>query len=154
MEAGGFGHSIDPTPTADGLDTTASEILSYLVRDFVHALPGIRNRLADAGMTETGLRGALLGPRSPVALAREAWRAYRDPQPGRPRKTAIATAFQVAELQGLLRTVPLPELPDGVAGTLRDDAVAQVSAVLEELVAGLPPTERTEVVCAYLGVDR
>ena len=154
VEAGGFGHSIDPTPTVDGRDTAASEILSYLVRDFVHALPGIRNRLAEAGMTETGLRGALLGPRSPVALAREALRAYREPQPGRPHKTAIATAFQVAELQALLRTVPLPELPDGVGGTLRDDAVAQVSAVLDELVAELPRTERTEVVCAYLGIDR
>lgn len=108
VEAKGFGHSIDPTPSADGPDTTASEILSYLVRDFVHALPGIRNRLTDAGVTETGLRGALLGPRSPVALAREAVRAYKEPQPGRPRKTMIATAFQIAELRACFGPCPFP----------------------------------------------
>ena len=154
VEARGFGHSIDPIPTKDEQDTTGTDILSYLVRDFVHALPGIRNRLADAGMTETGLRAALLGHRSPVALAREALRAYHDPQPGRPFKTAIATTFQVAELQRLLQTVPLPELPDGITDTLRDEAIAEVASVLSELIAGLSPTDRTEVVSAYLDVDR
>ena len=154
VDARGFGHSIDPIPTEDEQDTTGTDILSYVVRDFVHALPGIRNRLTDAGMTETGLRAALLGHRSPVALAREALRAYHDPQPGRPRKTAIATAFQVAELRRLLQTVPLPELPDGIADTLRNDAIAEVASVFNEVIACLSPADRTEVVCAYLDVDR
>ena len=154
VEQGGFGHSIDPIPTPEALDTAGTDILSYLVRDFVHALPGIRNRLADAGVTETGLRAALLGNRSPVSLAREALRAYHDPQPDRPRKTAIATVFQVEELRRLLQTVPLPELPDGVTGALRDEAIAEVSSALDELIAGLSSKDRTEVVSAYLDVDR
>ena len=154
MEDGGFGHSIDPIPENGELQPATESILSYLVRDFVHALPGIRNRLADAGMTETGLRAALLGHRSPVKLARESLRAYRNPQPGKPRKTAMATAFQLAELRHLLQTVPLPKLADGVADGLRAEAVAEVCSTLKEVVVELPTKDRTEVVCDYLGLHR
>ena len=154
MEDGGFGHSIDPIRGNGEPPPATGDILSYLVRDFVHALPGIRNRLTDAGMTETGLRTALLGHRSPVELARESLRAYRTPQPGKPRKTAVATAFQLAELRRLLQTVPLPELTAGVADTLRNEAVAKVSSALDEVVAELPVADCTEVVCAYLGLHR
>jgi len=124
------------------------------VRDFVHALPGIRNRLTEAGLTESGLRAALLGPRSPVELARESLRAWRTPQPGKPRKTAVATAFQLVELQRLLQTVPLPELAPGVDDALRKEAVANVSSTLDEVVTELPATDRTEVVRAYLGLHQ
>ena len=154
MEDGGFGHSIDPIRGNSELQPATEDILSYLVRDFVHALPGIRNRLADAGMTETGLRAALLGHRSPVELVRESLRAYRNPQPGKPCKTAVATAFQLTELRRLLQTVPLPELADGVADVLRAEAVAEVCSTLEEVVAELPTKDRTEVVRAYLGLHR
>ena len=150
----GFGHSIDPMRAKGEPPPTPGDILSYLVRDFVHALPGIRNRLTEAGMTETGLRAALLGHRSPVELARESLRAYRTPQPGKPRKTAVATAFQLAELRRLLQTTPLPELAAGVADALRKEAIAEVSSVLDEVVAELPATDRTEVVRDYLGLHR
>ena len=150
----GFGHSIDPIRGKGEPPPTPSDILSYLVRDFVHALPGVRNRLTDAGMTETGLRAALLGHRSPVELARESLRAYRTPQPGKPRKTPMATAFQLVELRRLLQTVPLPELAAGVTDALRNEAVAKVSSALDEVVAELPATDRTEVVRAYLGLHR
>ena len=154
MEEGGFGHSIDPIHGNGEPPPATGDILSYLVRDFVHALPGIRNRLTDAGMTETGLRTALLGPRSPVELARESLRAYRTPQPGKPRKSVEATVFQLAELRRLLQTVPLPELADGVADTLRNKAVAEVSSALDEVVAELPATDHSKVLCAYLDLHR
>ena len=154
MEDGGFGHSIDAIPNDSEPPPATGNILSYLVRDFVHALPGIRNRLADAGMTETGLRAALLGYRSPVELARESLRAFRKPSPGKPRKTAVATAFQLAELRRLLQTVPLPDLADGVADSLRAEAVAIVSSALDEVVAELPPNDDTDVVRAYLALHR
>lgn len=153
-EDGGFGHSIDPIRGKGEPPPATGDILSYLVRDFVQALPGIRNRLTEAGLTETGLRAALLGHRSPVELARESLRAWRTPQPDRPRKTAVATAFQLAELRHLLQTVPLPELAGGVADTLRNDAVAEVSSALDEVVAELPAKDHTEVVRAYLGLHR
>ena len=154
MEDGGFGHSIDPIPENGEPPPVTGDILSYLVRDFVHALPGIRNCLADASMTETGLRAVLLGHRSPVELARESLRAYRNPQPDKPRKTAVATAFQLRELQHLLQTIPLPELTDDVADRLRAEAIAEVSSLLDEAVAELPTKDRTEVVRAYLGLHR
>ena len=152
MEEGGFGHSIDPICGNGEPPPATGDILSYLVRDFVHALPGIRNRLTEAGLTETGLRTALLGHRSPVELARESLRAYRTPQPGKPRKTAVATAFQLAELRRLLQTVPLPELAAGVADALRNEAIAKVSSALDEVVAELSATDCTEVVRDYLGL--
>ena len=154
MEDGGFGHSIDPILGKAEPPLVTADILSYLVRDFVHALPGIRNRLADAGMTETGLRAALLGNRSPVELARESLRAYRNSQPGKPRKTAVATAFQLAELRRLLQMVPLPDLADGVADELRAEAVVAVSSALNEVVADLLPKDGTDVVRAYLALNR
>ena len=154
MEDGCFGHSIDPIRSDGDASPDPRDILSYLVRDFVHALPGIRNRLADAGMTETGLRAALLGHRSPVELARESLRAYKYPQSGRPRKTAVATAFQLAELRLLLQTVPLPDLAGGVANRLRAKAVEEVSSELEKVVTQLSSKDCTDVVRAYFDLQQ
>lgn len=157
-EAGsdGFGHGIDPLPEAEQAPgghrpaVPDGDILSYLVRDFVHALPGIRNHLADAGITETGLRTALLGPRSPVALAQQVAQAHRQPAPGRPRKTIVATVFQLAELQRLLTTVPLPPLADGVGEVLRAEAIDAVAAALRALVPDLPAGASAAVLRDYL----
>lgn len=154
VEEQGFSHSIDPIPGVDPGPLLTGDILSYLVRDFVHALPGIHQRLAEAGLTETGLRAALLGHRSPVELAREALRALRSPQAGRPRKTVLATAFQLAELLRLLRTTPLPKLADGVTDTLRAEAIAEVRSTLEAVVATLPRGDDTPTVRAYLGLEK
>ncbi len=150
----GLGHNIDPIRREGEPPPASGDILSYLVRDFVHALPGIRNRLTEAGLTETGLRAALLGPRSPVELARESLRAWRTPQPDKPHKTAMATAFQLVELRRLLQTVPLPELAPGVADALRKEAAANISSTLDEVIAELPTTDCTEVVRTYLGLHQ
>jgi len=150
----GFGHSIDPAREHSEPLTASGDILSYLVRDFVQALPGIRSRLAEASMTETGLRAALLGHRSPVELAREAVRSYRSPQPGKPRKTPVATAFQLAELHQLLQTVLLPELPEGVTETLRAEAITEVGSALAEVIADLPKEDHTRIVRNYLHIVR
>ena len=153
-EEQGFSHSIDPIPGIDPGPLLTGDILSYLVRDFVHALPGIHQRLAEAGVTETGLRAALLGHRSPVELAREALRALRSPQAGKPRKTVLATAFQLTELLRLLRTTPLPELADGVTEALRSEAIGEVRSTLEAVVATLPSDDDTPTVRAFLGLER
>ena len=150
----GFGHSIDPLPDSDQTKPDTGDILSYLVRDFVHALPGIRNSLADAGVTETGLRAALLGQRSPVELARQSVHAYRHPQRGKPRKTAVATVFQLMELLHLMQAAALPELADGVSEDLRDEAIAEVSLLLEQVTAELQTMAHTEVVRDYLGLHQ
>ena len=149
-EDGGFGHSIDPVTRAAQTKSPTNDILSYLVRDFVHALPGIRNRLAEAGLTETGLRTALMGPRSPVELAREVRRAWREPQPGRPRKTPVASIFQLVELQRLLESVPLPPLAEGATEALREEAVQEVRGLLQQCIGELKGKEERSVLQAYL----
>jgi hypothetical protein len=149
-EDGGFGHSIDPLSNSADEVSPTNDILSYLIRDFVHALPGIKGRLADAGLTETGLRAALLGNRSPVELAREARRALKEREKGKPHKTVIATAFQLTELRRLLEAVILPEFSDAISSKIRNEALLEVNLLLNEVLESLPPAKRSTVLRAYL----
>lgn len=154
FEDGGFGHSIDPVQGSTNASNPTNDILSYLVRDFVHSLPGIRNSLAEGGMTETGLRTAMLGHRSPVELARVTLRALQEPEMGKPRKTHIATVFQLAEIKHLLETVKLPELADGASEALREEAIVEVKGLLDTAIETLPKSERQAALWAYLGIER
>lgn len=144
-EPTGFGHSIDPDPIAPRPDPRDSGgILSYLVRDFVHALPGIRAHLEQGATTETGLRTALLGPRSPARLAEEALNALIQPAPGHIRKTVVATTFQLVELRKLVATAALPSLPDDMSEALRCLCLKRIDAAIDTAVSRLerpiPPT--------------
>ena len=118
LEAAGFAHGVDPIARPESAPVGEPDILSYLIRDFVHALPGIRQQLAESTATETGLRSALLGPRSPVALARRARDAWVRPSKAQPKKTVVATLFQLTELMELVASVDLPPLPDGTTERL------------------------------------
>lgn len=139
-EPGGFSHSVDPiSPTHQPETSSASGILSYLLRDFVHALPGIRARLEEGASTETGMRSALLGPRSPAKLADEILAAWKRAVPGQPRKTDIATAFQLIELRQLVERVPLPALPDGMTEQLRSRCIKHIDTTLIQVTSKLKP---------------
>jgi hypothetical protein len=147
----GFGHAIDPEiipAPREPSDTT--DILSYLVRDFVHALPGIRGHLAEGVTTETALRTVLLGARSPAALAEEVLQAWQTPRPSMPRKTAVATAFQLVELYQLVWQASLPEWPDAGAEPWRAQCLARIRAALDPVLAHLPSSDRTPALKAYL----
>jgi len=134
----GFAHGIDAVlaeqPPVAG-ETTG--ILSYLVRDFVHALPGVRARLQEGGATEPGLRATLLGPRSPARLAEEILAAWKHPKPGEPRKTDVAAAFQLAELRRLVECTSLPELPDRDTERLRAACLQRIDAVFAQVTSRL-----------------
>lgn len=82
---------------AGGVDT--SRIQSYMVREFVEALRGIMDDIRRAALEGTGatMRLALLGPVSPVALARAVVDAVRASQ-----RTRIAGAFQLVEILSCL----------------------------------------------------
>ena len=100
--------TFEPAPPVRGkraakdsaLDT--SRILSYQVRRFIEALPGIVRTLEDAGYSEPALRTVLLGPTSPLELATRAVEALGSPRPGEPTKTPVAVAFQLVELIAIL----------------------------------------------------
>lgn len=133
-DADGYGHGFDPEtsdPVSDAGESAG--ILSYLIRDFVHALPGIRAHLEEGASTETGLRTALLGPRSPAKLADEILDARMKPASGRPRKTDVATSFQLIELRKLVENVELPDLAEGIAERLRLQCLTRIDTVLDSV---------------------
>jgi hypothetical protein len=137
-DADGYGHGFDPEtgdPASEAGESAG--ILSYLVRDFVHALPGIRAHLEEGASTETGLRMALLGPRSPAKLAEECLDAWMKPSPERPRKSDVATTFQLLELRKLVEHVSLPGLPDGMTEQLRSQCLARIDGVVATIVKQL-----------------
>jgi hypothetical protein len=70
-----------------------SRIQAYQVREFVEALHGIRGDLKAASSSPGTMRLALLGPVSPVALARHVQRAVE-----RSERTPTAGAFQLVEI--------------------------------------------------------
>lgn len=134
----GFSHSFDPLDGTEQQEPGAtSGILSYLLRDFVHALPGIKARLDDGATTETGLRTALLGPRSPAKLADEVLGAFKYPIASQARKTGVATAFQLIELLQLVTHVPLPAFPDDMTEQLRSQCLNHIHKALGQVTAGL-----------------
>ena len=147
----GFGHAIDPEVVQKPPEPSdTAGILSYLVRDFVHALPGIRGHLAEGVTTETALRTVLLGARSPAVLAEEVLQAWQAPRPDMPRKTAVATAFQLVELYKLVRHVPLPDWADSERDALRAQCLSRIRAALDPVLAHLRTSERAPVLDTYL----
>jgi phosphatidylserine/phosphatidylglycerophosphate/cardiolipin synthase-like enzyme len=146
----GFGHGIDPVEAVPPERGTGKDILSYLVRDFVHALPGVRAGLAEASMTETGLRTALLGTRSPVALAREVVEGLRKPRPGTPKKTPVATIFELVELLRVVEDAALPELPDGATPRIRLVAVTEIRTQLTEVLTAHPSAATSPILRGFL----
>jgi hypothetical protein len=77
-----------------------SKIQSYQIRAFVEALTGIRNDLKAASQAGAAMRLALLGPVSPVALAKSVLDAVESRQ-----RSPTAAAFQFVEILACLKSV-------------------------------------------------
>jgi phosphatidylserine/phosphatidylglycerophosphate/cardiolipin synthase-like enzyme len=108
-----------------------SRILSYQVRSFVQALHGVRGALRDATATETTLRLALLGPVSPVALARQVHHAVT-----KDGRSPTAGAFQLVELLACLHDARSWEVDPRVAASWAkacQEACAHLTALLTEV---------------------
>ncbi|HNY70262.1 MAG TPA: hypothetical protein PL032_08090 [Syntrophorhabdus sp.] len=86
------------TPGDDTSSVDTSRIQSYIVRDFVEALKGIRDDLRAAAQSPKAcMRLALLGSVSPVALARRIF----DSAEGQ-KRSPMASAFQLVEILACL----------------------------------------------------
>ena len=99
-EAGKGKKGDEPPGLDDGYDrgVDTSMIQSYQVREFVEALKGIVDDLRCAARaTEPAMRLALLGPVSPVSLARAVMDAVASKE-----KSPIAAGFQLVEIQACL----------------------------------------------------
>jgi hypothetical protein len=115
----GIGGGTEPVP--EGTPIKADEpidtrrILSYFMRHFVQAIPGIEAEIQRAAYSRAALDATLRGPTSPLALAEHvAASLARPPGSDEPRKTPTAVAFQLVEiLAAVLRSghaVTAPEL--------------------------------------------
>ena len=119
----------------DRVDT--SGIVAYRMRDFVEALPGMPAALTAGAATAGAMRLALVGPASPLALAKHAVEAAK----GRaePRRSVTTAAFQVIELMATVeKTRRFPDLAAGHAEAWRaavDEALAALTAELGKLRA-------------------
>lgn len=78
-------------------EVDTSKIQAYQVREFVEALRGVRDDLKAASSSPGTMRLAVLGPVSPVALARHVEYAVR-----RSERSPTAGAFQLVELLACL----------------------------------------------------
>jgi hypothetical protein len=120
--------SLPPAPAA-GVDK--SRIQSYQIREFVEALTGLRQDLQAANQSEPSMRLALLGPVSPVALARTILEAVKAG-----RRTPTAAAFQLVEILACLmsaRFFVLPEMLRQAWGQHVEDAINRTTHLLQEL---------------------
>lgn len=85
------GEMKQPRPQGSEVDT--SKIQSYQIREFVEALSGIRADLREACQSEPAMRLAVLGPVSPISLARTVMAAVREGT-----RTPTAAGFQLVEI--------------------------------------------------------
>ena len=124
----------DTVVEVSSIDT--SRIQSYQIREFVEALPGI---VADLGAAKTSgatIRLALIGQVSPLALAREVYRAVDEK-----RRTPVAAGFQIIEILGCLFQAREFDVPDKVAMVWNEyvqKAISEVEAILGKMKGTFP----------------
>ncbi len=126
--------SATSTPPSSGVDT--SRIQSYQIREFVEALPGIIADLSAASTSGATIRLALLGPVSPLALAREIARAVNEQ-----RRTAVAAAFQIVEILGCLFQAQKLSVPERHAENWEKyctGAILEIERILSTLKTTFP----------------
>jgi hypothetical protein len=111
----------------DKSEVDTSKIQSYRVREFVESLDGIREDLKAASCSERTMRLALLGPVSPVALARM---CLDNAKTG--LRTPTAIGFQLVEILKCL--IDVGELPGREAWEEhRQKAVSEIEGFLSNL---------------------
>jgi hypothetical protein len=113
-------------------------ILTYFIRRFVQAIPGMEAELDRAAYSRPSLRAALFGPTSPVSLAQQAYASLSRPaDPDEPRKTPIAVGFQLVEITAALLRCRARATQDEFRA-LYDQAVTQCRGWLDALKENHP----------------
>jgi hypothetical protein len=105
---GGDGGGGDPRPGPQAkpdAGTDPSKILSYRIRSFVEALPGLEAAIRAAGDCAPALRSCLLMHTGAVALAKSAMESFAEiggAERQGPVKTPVAAAFQIIEITAIV----------------------------------------------------
>lgn len=108
-----------------------SQILSYQIREFVEALPGIRQELERSVVTPSSIRLAFVGPVSPLALAKEIAHS------GLRGKSQTAAAFQLIELEACVSDVSPRQSLSPAAQSAWDDSRSKALAEIHRLCTEL-----------------
>jgi hypothetical protein len=96
---GGDGRKRDSEPSATEKAVDTRRILSYFIRRFVQAIPGIEAEIRGATYSRTALLNALRGSTSPLELAERAFASLGRPAArDEPTKTPTAVGFQLVEI--------------------------------------------------------
>ncbi|MCX5744173.1 MAG: hypothetical protein NT062_16915, partial [Proteobacteria bacterium] len=140
MEAGAAADAKAGAVT-DGSQVDTSQIQAYQVREFVEALAGLRADLKSASTsTAASMRQAVLGPVSPLALARHVADAV-----DHATRSPTAGGFQLVEIAACLdEAVRLPVTGDAVQwadvlGQARTTVGALLARVQDAHPAAFPP---------------
>lgn len=113
-------------------------ILSYFIRRFVEAIPGLEADVSRALHSSPAVRATLRGSTGALELAETAIRSFRQgPARDEPIKTATAVGFQLVEITAALRRcrqrATAPEVRDALT-----DAIGQCLGRLDELAQEYP----------------
>ncbi len=132
----GDASEVDAPNGDDPVDTR--RILTYFIRRFVQAIPGLEAELDRAAYSRPSLQAALFGPTSPVALAQQAFESLsRSPRQDEPRKTPVAVGFQLVEITAALLRCRGRAIEGELRG-LYDQAVDRCRTWLDTLAAEKP----------------
>jgi hypothetical protein len=137
-DGGGGGPQGDPYPPQSEQAVDTRRILSYFIRRFVQALPGIETEMIAAAYSRAALLNALKGPTSPLALAKQAFASLRQPR-GRhePLKTATAVGFQLVEICAALKRSKA-QVSDKELRQYFDPVLEECRGFLNEVVKEVP----------------
>ena len=138
----------DSAPALEA-EVDTSSIQSYQIREFVEALRGIRDDLAQATGTPAAMRLAVLGEVSPVALGRAVAKAVTEHA-----RTPVAGAFQLVEILACVGQAASHQVPErhrdrwmellGQARALLDEELERLRAAFPAELGGSPAFQRYE----------
>lgn len=124
----------DPEPSR--VDT--SRIQSYQIREFIEALPGLRQDIQGSTHSESAMRMSLRGPVSPLALGKAVLQAVGDGV-----RTPIAAAFQLVELRSQIAVVRRFDVTDRLVAAwhaVLDQTDTELAQMLTRLGERYPET--------------
>jgi hypothetical protein len=137
-DAGSGSSSASDDSGSSPTEVDTHRILSYFIRRFVEALPGIEADLERAWHSRPALAATLTGPTGVVTLAEAAVKGLVDgARPGEPAKTPVAVGFQLVEIIAVLRRV-LDRAPTDDARALLDRAAGRCQGFLDALAGRHP----------------
>ena len=150
---GGEGGSADERGGTNEEPVDTRRILSYFIRRFVEAIPGLEGEVTQALHSAPAMRAMLRGPTGVLELVNLVVQSLRAlPARDEPIKTATAVGFQLVEIAGVLRRcrerVTDPEVREAISAALGLclDRLDELSHAYPELTSGVFPRYRIRFV--------